>query len=131
MGMRGSYHKQRVAQLVENFKKWHSERSPGIRAFQSTYDRYVELYSDHFFIEKPLLELGPPFVNGFISLYTTCMLYQHSTTFFLSWWVFLFARMRDLFILYPSLKSFALPKVKHALNDADLPCTNFSDSQGQ
>jgi len=39
MGMRGSYHKERVAQLVENFKKWRSERIPGTRAFQSNYDR--------------------------------------------------------------------------------------------
>jgi proteasome activator subunit 4 len=39
MSMRGLYHKERVAQLVENFKKWWSERSPGVRAFQSTYDR--------------------------------------------------------------------------------------------
>ncbi|KZP32253.1 hypothetical protein FIBSPDRAFT_907345 [Athelia psychrophila] len=39
MGMRGTYHKDRVSRLVENFKVWRAERIPGVRAFQSTYDR--------------------------------------------------------------------------------------------
>ncbi|KAI6153365.1 hypothetical protein BKA82DRAFT_3971276 [Pisolithus tinctorius] len=39
MGIRGTYHTQRVAELVENLKKWREERLPGVRAFQSTYDR--------------------------------------------------------------------------------------------
>ncbi|KAF5384678.1 hypothetical protein D9757_006201 [Collybiopsis confluens] len=39
MGMRGSYNKGRVAELVENFKIWRAERVAGPRAFQSKYDR--------------------------------------------------------------------------------------------
>ncbi|EEB90585.1 hypothetical protein MPER_11186 [Moniliophthora perniciosa FA553] len=39
MGMRGTYHKQKVADLVNNFKKWSRARVPGVRAFQSDYDR--------------------------------------------------------------------------------------------
>lgn len=41
MGMRGTYHRTRVLQLVDRFKIWRKERMPGVRAFQSTYDRYV------------------------------------------------------------------------------------------
>ncbi|KAF9036519.1 hypothetical protein BDZ89DRAFT_1100671 [Hymenopellis radicata] len=39
MGMRGAYHKIRVSQLVVNFAQWREERIPGVRAFQSKYDR--------------------------------------------------------------------------------------------
>ncbi|KAF9014988.1 hypothetical protein BDQ17DRAFT_1418116 [Cyathus striatus] len=39
MGMRGTYHKARVLELVELFKVWREERAPGVRAFHSTYDR--------------------------------------------------------------------------------------------
>lgn len=39
MSMRGTYHKARIAELVENFKVWRTERIPGPRAFQSKYDR--------------------------------------------------------------------------------------------
>lgn len=39
MGIRGTYHAGRVAELAENFKKWREERLPGVHAFQSTYDR--------------------------------------------------------------------------------------------
>ena len=39
MGMRGTYHKARVQELVENFKVWRDERLPGTRAFLSKYDR--------------------------------------------------------------------------------------------
>jgi proteasome activator subunit 4 len=41
MDMRGSYHGQRVQELVDRFKVWREERVPGVRAFQSMYDRYV------------------------------------------------------------------------------------------
>ena len=40
MGMRGTYHKNRVLELVERFNVWRQERLPGVRAFQSTYDRF-------------------------------------------------------------------------------------------
>ncbi|KAJ6574791.1 hypothetical protein B0H19DRAFT_1254444 [Mycena capillaripes] len=39
MGMRGDYHKERVAELVQKFHLWREERIPGVRAFQSAYDR--------------------------------------------------------------------------------------------
>ncbi|XP_006454756.1 hypothetical protein AGABI2DRAFT_215246, partial [Agaricus bisporus var. bisporus H97] len=39
MGMRGTYHRTRVLQLVDHFRTWRQERLPGVRAFQSTYDR--------------------------------------------------------------------------------------------
>ncbi|KAJ7630634.1 hypothetical protein FB45DRAFT_1027837 [Roridomyces roridus] len=39
MGMRGYYHKARIAELVTKFPVWREERAPGSRAFQSTYDR--------------------------------------------------------------------------------------------
>ncbi|KAK2462050.1 hypothetical protein APHAL10511_006513 [Amanita phalloides] len=39
MGLRGGYHLHRVQDLVERFKIWREERLPGVRAFQSTYDR--------------------------------------------------------------------------------------------
>lgn len=39
LGARGSYHEGRVAELVKKFKIWKEERLPGVRAFQSTYDR--------------------------------------------------------------------------------------------
>ena len=39
MGVRGLYHAERVAELVKRFKIWREERIPGVRAFQSTYDR--------------------------------------------------------------------------------------------
>lgn len=41
MGARGLYHEGRVAELVKKFKIWREERLPGVRAFQSTYDRYA------------------------------------------------------------------------------------------
>lgn len=47
MGMRGTYHKDRILELVENFKGWREERVPGVRAFQSRYDRY-ELWQGSF-----------------------------------------------------------------------------------
>ncbi|KAH7914507.1 hypothetical protein BJ138DRAFT_1143879 [Hygrophoropsis aurantiaca] len=39
MGIRGTLHIERVNDLVDNFKIWREERLPGVRAFQSTYDR--------------------------------------------------------------------------------------------
>ncbi|KAJ7130046.1 hypothetical protein C8R43DRAFT_1025561 [Mycena crocata] len=39
MGMRGYYHKDKIADLVKRFHIWRGERMPGIRAFQSVYDR--------------------------------------------------------------------------------------------
>ncbi|CCM01642.1 uncharacterized protein FIBRA_03703 [Fibroporia radiculosa] len=39
MGIRGTYHRERVLDLVEKFDAWRMERLPGARAFQSTYDR--------------------------------------------------------------------------------------------
>ncbi|KAK1232607.1 Proteasome activator BLM10 [Marasmius sp. AFHP31] len=39
MGVRGSYHKNRVNDIVSNFRKWSESRVPGVRAFQSDYDR--------------------------------------------------------------------------------------------
>ena len=45
MGMRGTYHSARVLQLVDRFRAWRKERPSGIRAFQSTYDRYVKSLS--------------------------------------------------------------------------------------
>ncbi|KAI0274846.1 hypothetical protein BC834DRAFT_814888 [Gloeopeniophorella convolvens] len=39
MGMRGTYHQERVAELVQRFPQWRAERLPGARAFQSTYDK--------------------------------------------------------------------------------------------
>jgi hypothetical protein len=41
MDMRGGYHRQRVQELVDRFKIWREERVPGVRAFQSMYDRYM------------------------------------------------------------------------------------------
>ena len=39
MGIRGTYHKKRVDELVGRFKEWRTARVSGVRAFQSTYDR--------------------------------------------------------------------------------------------
>lgn len=39
LGARGLYHEERVDELAKNFKVWREERLPGVRAFQSTYDR--------------------------------------------------------------------------------------------
>ncbi|KAG6902315.1 hypothetical protein C0995_001694 [Termitomyces sp. Mi166 len=39
MGMRGVFHKERVDELVSRFGVWRNERLPGVRAYQSTYDR--------------------------------------------------------------------------------------------
>ncbi|KAI0961190.1 hypothetical protein AcV7_000358 [Taiwanofungus camphoratus] len=39
MGIRGVAHAERVVELVEKFKVWRKQRLPGVRAFQSTYDR--------------------------------------------------------------------------------------------
>ncbi|KDQ54765.1 hypothetical protein JAAARDRAFT_71570 [Jaapia argillacea MUCL 33604] len=39
MDSRGTFHISRVHELVEKFKVWREERIPGVRAFQSTYDR--------------------------------------------------------------------------------------------
>ncbi|KAJ7042558.1 hypothetical protein C8F04DRAFT_1076309 [Mycena alexandri] len=39
MGMRGYYHKERIADLVKKFHVWREQRTPGVRAFQSAYDR--------------------------------------------------------------------------------------------
>ena len=39
MGMRGIFHEERVDELVMHFKVWREQRLPGVRAFQSTYDR--------------------------------------------------------------------------------------------
>ncbi|OBZ79723.1 Proteasome activator complex subunit 4 [Grifola frondosa] len=39
MGSRGTYHEGRVLELAKKFPVWRQERLPGVRAFQSTYDR--------------------------------------------------------------------------------------------
>ncbi|KAH9487110.1 Proteasome activator complex subunit 4 [Psilocybe cubensis] len=39
MAMRGTYHRARIEGLVEKFKEWRAARVPGVRAFQSNYDR--------------------------------------------------------------------------------------------
>lgn len=39
MNMRGTYHKARIEDLVQRLKDWRVSRTPGVRAFQSTYDR--------------------------------------------------------------------------------------------
>lgn len=39
MGIRGTYHAERVAELVDKFKIWREQRLPGVHAFRSTYDR--------------------------------------------------------------------------------------------
>ncbi|KAH7923993.1 hypothetical protein BV22DRAFT_1196262 [Leucogyrophana mollusca] len=39
MGIRGTFFIDRVHELVANFETWREERLPGVRAFQSTYDR--------------------------------------------------------------------------------------------
>ncbi|KAF8807238.1 hypothetical protein BYT27DRAFT_7232792 [Phlegmacium glaucopus] len=39
MGIRGTYHKKRVDELVNRFQEWRTARVSGVRAFQSTYDR--------------------------------------------------------------------------------------------
>ncbi|KAI0639143.1 hypothetical protein C8Q77DRAFT_1152142 [Trametes polyzona] len=39
MGIRGVFFEERVQELVKQFPVWRKERLPGVRAFQSTYDR--------------------------------------------------------------------------------------------
>ncbi|GBE78103.1 hypothetical protein SCP_0109850 [Sparassis crispa] len=39
MGIRDVYHRGRVLELVDKFRVWRDQRLPGVRAFQSTYDR--------------------------------------------------------------------------------------------
>ena len=39
MGMRGTYHRERVEELVKSFPIWRESRFQGARAFQSMYDR--------------------------------------------------------------------------------------------
>ncbi|EIN13624.1 hypothetical protein PUNSTDRAFT_94808 [Punctularia strigosozonata HHB-11173 SS5] len=39
MGILHGYHEGRVHELVDRFEKWRGERLPGVRAFQSTYDK--------------------------------------------------------------------------------------------
>ncbi|KAI0651592.1 hypothetical protein C8Q79DRAFT_934115 [Trametes meyenii] len=39
MGSRSAFHEERVSELVKQFPVWRKERLPGVRAFQSTYDR--------------------------------------------------------------------------------------------
>lgn len=39
MGIRGLFHEGRTLELVKKFKTWREDRLPGVRAFQSTYDR--------------------------------------------------------------------------------------------
>ncbi len=39
MNMRGTYHKARIEDLVQRLKDWRISRIPGVRAFQSKYDR--------------------------------------------------------------------------------------------
>ncbi|KAI0828367.1 hypothetical protein BC628DRAFT_1417934 [Trametes gibbosa] len=39
MGIRGLFYEERVQELVKQFPIWRKERLPGVRAFQSTYDR--------------------------------------------------------------------------------------------
>lgn len=41
MGISGGYHEGRVMELVKKFDIWRNERLPGVRAFQSTYDKYA------------------------------------------------------------------------------------------
>ncbi|KAI0374438.1 hypothetical protein BV20DRAFT_1049238 [Pilatotrama ljubarskyi] len=39
MGVHGVFYEERVMELVKQFPVWRKERLPGVRAFQSTYDR--------------------------------------------------------------------------------------------
>ena len=53
MGQRGVFHEGRVLELAKKFKVWREERLPGVRAFQSTYDRSVCI-SQHQFNDTKL-----------------------------------------------------------------------------
>lgn len=46
MGMRGTFHKGKIQELVDNFKVWREDRVPGARAFQSRYDRQASFVID-------------------------------------------------------------------------------------
>lgn len=82
MGMRGEYHKDRVAELVTHFAVWRRERLPGVRAFQSTYDRYA---SQPEYGSFSRVDLGPGLVsqyaNGSIGLSMTYTRYRPLITF--------------------------------------------------
>jgi proteasome activator subunit 4 len=39
MGISNGYHSGRIQELVKKFPIWREERLPGVRAFQSTYDK--------------------------------------------------------------------------------------------
>ena len=43
MGISGGSHEGRVMELVKKFDIWRNERLPGVRAFQSIYDKYASL----------------------------------------------------------------------------------------
>lgn len=44
MGIRGTYHIGRVLELVEKFEIWREQRLPGVIAYQSTYDRWRDIF---------------------------------------------------------------------------------------
>jgi proteasome activator subunit 4 len=46
MGIQDGYHAARISELLKKFPVWREERLPGVRAFQSTYDKYVRLVHD-------------------------------------------------------------------------------------
>lgn len=81
MGIRGVYHKERVLELVDRFKVWREDRVPGVRAFQSTYDRcslnithMIGLPSHH------PTESASLFASGSTNRCTRSMPFRHSTT---------------------------------------------------
>ena len=87
MGMRGTYHKDRILELVHRFNIWREERIPGVRAFQSTYDRFDLKLHWILSCDSIFKGSGSLSANGFINLSTMCMPTQSSIIFYPSWHV--------------------------------------------
>ena len=65
MGIRGVFYEERVMELVEQFPVWRKERLPGVRAFQSTYDRCASiLQCSCSRLTRIATGLGYSFANG-------------------------------------------------------------------
>ena len=87
MGMRGTYHKDRILELVHRFNIWRKERIPGVRAFQSTYDRFDPMLQRVLSFDSIFKGLGSLSANGFINPCMMCMPTPSLIIFYPSWHV--------------------------------------------
>lgn len=125
MGVRGLFHEGRTLELAKKFKTWRGERLPGVRAFQSTYDRSACVRSYQADGSSSVrTESAFSFAGGYSRAFMIPSLYPHLITSYPLWCVLLHMGflISVLTSLFDSLNYSVSPRVcsyRHFDNDRD------------